>query len=60
MDERYLLTEELPISYPPSQLVWRASLVGELLRLAILMGKIGGPLLGGSLALFQLCFFPPW
>jgi uncharacterized membrane protein (GlpM family) len=44
------------ISYPPIQLVWRALLGGGVIALAIFMGKVGGPLLGGIFSSFPAMF----
>ena len=46
----------LTISYPPSQLVWRALFGGGIISLAVFMGKIGGPLLGGIFGSFPAMF----
>jgi len=46
----------LTISYPPSQLAWRALFGGGVISLAVLMGKIGGPLLGGIFGAFPAMF----
>jgi|WetSurSiteA1Bulk_404760.scaffolds.fasta_scaffold00027_10 Protein of unknown function (DUF3147) len=46
----------LVISYPPAQLIWRALFGGGIIALAIFMGKIGGPLLGGIFASFPAMF----
>jgi hypothetical protein len=46
----------LIISYPPSQLVWRALFGGGIIAFAIFMGKIGGPLLGGIFSSFPAMF----
>jgi uncharacterized membrane protein (GlpM family) len=47
---------KLMISYPPSQLIWRALFGGGVIALAVLMGKIGGPLLGGIFGSFPAMF----
>jgi hypothetical protein len=44
------------ISYPPTQLVWRALFGGGVIALAIFMGKLGGPLLGGIFGSFPAMF----
>jgi hypothetical protein len=46
----------LTITYPPSQLIWRALFGGGIIALAIFMGKIGGPLLGGIFGSFPAMF----
>src|SRR4030042_4697183 len=46
----------LTISYPPSQLVWRALFGGGIIAFAVFMGKIGGPLLGGIFSSFPAMF----
>lgn len=46
----------LTISNPLSQLVWRALFGGGVITLAVLMGKIGGPLLGGIFSSFPAMF----
>jgi uncharacterized membrane protein (GlpM family) len=46
----------LEISYPPSQLVWRALFGGSVISLAVFMGKLGGPLLGGIFGSFPAMF----
>ncbi len=46
----------LVISYPPVHLLWRALFGGGVIALAILMGKIGGPLLGGIFGSFPAMF----
>jgi uncharacterized membrane protein (GlpM family) len=46
----------LAISFPPVQLLWRALFGGGVIALAILMGKIGGPLLGGIFGSFPAMF----
>jgi hypothetical protein len=47
---------KLTISYPHSQLVWRAIFGGGVIALAVFMGKIGGPLLGGIFSSFPAMF----
>jgi uncharacterized membrane protein (GlpM family) len=42
--------------YPPSQLVWRALFGGSVIAFAVIMGKIGGPLLGGIFGSFPAMF----
>ncbi|PWB50190.1 MAG: hypothetical protein C3F13_17130 [Anaerolineales bacterium] len=44
------------ISYQPSQLVWRALFGGSVISLAVIMGKLGGPLLGGIFGSFPAMF----
>jgi hypothetical protein len=44
------------ISYPPTQLAWRAIFGGGVIALAILMAKVGGPLLGGIFSSFPAMF----
>jgi len=46
----------LTISNPLSQLVWRALFGGGVITLAVFMGKIGGPLLGGIFSSFPAMF----
>jgi uncharacterized membrane protein (GlpM family) len=46
----------LTISHPPTQLVWRALFGGGVIAMAVLMGKIGGPLLGGIFSSFPAMF----
>jgi uncharacterized membrane protein (GlpM family) len=46
----------LPITYQAWQLVWRAIFGGAVIALAVLMGKLGGPLLGGIFASFPAMF----
>jgi uncharacterized membrane protein (GlpM family) len=43
-------------SYQPSQLVWRALFGGSVISLAVIMGKLGGPLLGGIFGSFPAMF----
>jgi len=61
----YLLVEKrmkvpsqgkLAISYHPSQLIWRAFFGGGVIALAVFMGKVGGPLLGGIFGSFPAMF----
>jgi hypothetical protein len=47
---------KLSISYPSSQLIWRALFGGMVIALAVFMGKIGGPLLGGIFGSFPAMF----
>ena len=42
--------------YPPSQLIWRAIFGGAVISFAVLMGKLGGPLLGGIFGSFPAMF----
>jgi hypothetical protein len=44
------------LSYPPSQLFWRALFGGAVIAFAVFMGKIGGPLLGGIFGSFPAMF----
>ena len=44
------------ISYPPTQLAWRALFGGGVIALAIFMAKVGGPLLGGIFSSFPAMF----
>jgi Protein of unknown function (DUF3147) len=43
-------------TYPASQIIWRAIFGGIVISLAVLMGKIGGPLLGGIFGSFPAMF----
>ena len=43
-------------TYPRSQLIWRALFGGVVISFAVLMGKIGGPLLGGIFGSFPAMF----
>jgi hypothetical protein len=47
---------KLVISYPPSQLIGRAVFGGMVIALAVFMGKLGGPLLGGIFGSFPAMF----
>ena len=47
---------KLTISYHATQLVWRALFGGGVISLAVFMGKIGGPLLGGIFSSFPAMF----
>jgi hypothetical protein len=47
---------KVKITYPPSQLIWRALFGGVVIALAVLMGKLGGPLLGGIFGSFPAMF----
>jgi uncharacterized membrane protein (GlpM family) len=47
---------KLVISYPPSQLIWRAVFGGMVIAVAVFMGKLGGPLLGGIFGSFPAMF----
>ncbi len=49
-------TEKLDLSYPPSQLAWRALFGGSVIAFAVFMGKVGGPLLGGIFGSFPAMF----
>lgn len=44
------------VSYVPSQLIWRALFGGAVIALAVFMGKIGGPGLGGIFGSFPAMF----
>ena len=48
--------DKLQISYPPSQLIWRALFGGAVIATAVFMGKLGGPLLGGIFGSFPAMF----
>ncbi len=48
--------DKLQVSYPPSQLIWRALFGGAVIALAVFMGKLGGPLLGGIFGSFPAMF----
>jgi hypothetical protein len=61
----YLMTEkwmEIPsrskqgIAYPPTQLIWRALFGGAVISFPVMMGKLGGPLLGGIFGSFPAMF----
>jgi hypothetical protein len=43
-------------TYPRSQLIWRALFGGAVISFAVLMGKLGGPLLGGIFGSFPAMF----
>ena len=47
---------KLRVSYPPSQLIWRTLFGGTVIALAVYMGKLGGPLLGGIFSSFPAMF----
>jgi uncharacterized membrane protein (GlpM family) len=47
---------KLQVAYPPSQLIWRALFGGAVIALAVLMGKLGGPLVGGIFGSFPAMF----
>jgi hypothetical protein len=47
---------KLGVSYPPSQFIGRAVFGGAMISLAVLMGKLGGPLLGGIFGSFPAMF----
>ncbi len=47
---------KLSVTYPPSQLIWRALFGGTIIALAVLMGKLGGPLPGGIFGSFPAMF----
>ena len=49
-------TGKVALSYPPSQLIWRAIFGGLVIAFAVLMGKVGGPLLGGIFGSFPAMF----
>ena len=46
----------LRVSYPPYQIIWRALFGGVMIALAVFMGKLGGPLLGGIFGSFPAMF----
>ncbi len=48
--------EKLEVFYPPSQLIRRAVFGGAVIALAVFMGKLGGPLLGGISGSFPAMF----
>lgn len=61
----YLLLEKIlrihsyvniPIRYSPEQLLLRAFFSGSVIAFAVIMGKLGGPLLGGIFATFPAMF----
>ncbi len=45
-----------PVTYQPGQIIWRAVLGGGVISVAVLMGKLGGPLLGGIFGSFPAMF----
>jgi uncharacterized membrane protein (GlpM family) len=47
---------KLRVSYPPFHLVWRALFGGLMIALAVFVGKLGGPLLGGIFGSFPAMF----
>jgi hypothetical protein len=47
---------KITLSYPRSQLLWRALFGGSVIAFAVFMGKIGGPLLGGIFGSFPAMF----
>jgi uncharacterized membrane protein (GlpM family) len=47
---------KINLTYQSSQLVWRALFGGTVIALAVLMGKIGGPSLGGIFSSFPAMF----
>jgi hypothetical protein len=47
---------KLEVSYPPSQLIWRALFGGAVIALAVFMGRLGGSLLGGIFSSFPAMF----
>lgn len=47
---------KLEVSYPASQLIWRALFGGAVIALAVFMGKLGGSLLGGIFGSFPAMF----
>jgi hypothetical protein len=47
---------KVALTYPPSQLVWRAFFGGLVIAFAVFMGKVGGPLLGGIFGSFPAMF----
>jgi len=44
------------VSYPSSQLIWRALFGGAVIALAVFMGKLGGAMLGGIFGSFPAMF----
>jgi uncharacterized membrane protein (GlpM family) len=49
-------TGSVNVTYPPSQLIWRALFGGSVISLAVFMGKLGGSLLGGIFGSFPAMF----
>jgi len=49
-------SDRLRITYQPIQIVWRAIFGGGVISLAVLMGKLGGPMLGGIFGSFPAMF----
>jgi len=47
---------KMTLTYPPSQLFWRAFFGGSVIALAVCRGKAGGPLLGGIFGSFPAMF----
>ena len=47
---------KVELFYPRSQLIWRALFGGLVIAFAVLMGKVGGPLLGGIFGSFPAMF----
>ncbi|HEX9090722.1 MAG TPA: DUF3147 family protein, partial [Anaerolineales bacterium] len=48
--------DRIQVSYPPRQIIWRALFGGAVIALAVLMGKLGGPLIGGIFGSFPAMF----
>ena len=48
--------DKLRITYQPRQLLWRAIFGGGVISLAVLMGKLGGPIFGGIFGSFPAMF----
>jgi hypothetical protein len=48
--------EKAAISYPFSQIIWRAVFGGTVIAVAVFRGKLGGPLLGGIFGSFPAMF----
>jgi hypothetical protein len=44
------------VAYTPAQIIWRALFGGVVIAWAVLMGKLGGPLLGGIFGSFPVMF----
>jgi uncharacterized membrane protein (GlpM family) len=47
---------KLALTYPPTQLVWRAVFGGSVISFAVIMGKAGGPMVGGIFGSFPAMF----
>ncbi|MGE5123380.1 MAG: hypothetical protein ACM3H7_02610 [Acidobacteriaceae bacterium] len=57
--EKWMKVPSLPklrVNYPSQQLIWRAFFGGGVISLAVLMGKLGGPLVGGIFGSFPAMF----